>query len=700
MDLIVRLLGESASYAAAMKNATVDTNRFDQRLEELTRTMQRQQVASQLSTREAQVLAIADRGASVAAAEHALSVARELDSLDALAAAEQRVAKEKQQAAAVAARAAAEERADADRRFVMTQKAIDALQHERVAITQGTTAAKLYAIQQMDVSAQVKSTLSALTLRNEALAKSAAADRAAAAATRENEQWIAKTIQSHHLAARAYSESSINQKLHELATRGATDAQIDEVYAAIQVEQRNNQVTEALKRKQQAQQAATQATAAHTGGSKTNLFAIQALAFGLQDAAQVYGTTGLAGAISASANNLIFMTSLLNPHLAILTAVTVAVGQFAAVLGPAILGIENQKQATERLIHTQELQVAQQERTNQAIRDGNRALEEANSYQSAKSIVNNKESALRDLQEEQEQIQQVIIAQRQARDARQAIRDEEQRKLTLAGRAGTAVGLLGETVTQKEIEAFNQRIYDQQMKIFELSQKQVLVEKQLSEAKTKAATLDATERAAASRKEAADQVRQQNDDFVKSFKDRQEKADAERKKQMAARDSAKKAISGFSGRTRVEAQATKDDAKRQKLVNTLQARLQAIEQWKQAQLLTTQEVYQARVAAERAYWSQRRQLEQSIATRDAARTAADTTTKNQDRTRPETQTRAIDANSAEGYKAIFEATNGGENGTKALLVATEKNGKAIGQLVTLFEGYARNEGKKGVVRVK
>lgn len=682
-DLVVRLLGESAQYSATMARAESDTNRFDRQLESLTTTMQRQSEAKQFSSREAQVLAIADKGASVAAAEYALSVAKELDSLEALAAAEAKAAAAKDAAAATSRRIAEQQQATA-------QRTVTSLEQEKVLLTQGATAARVYAIQQTDLSERVKNVLISLTMRNAALAQSAAAEAKATAATAENQSWVAKTIQTEHQAARAYSESSIYLKLKEAAQRGATEAEIAEIHTAIMVQQRNDQVTEGYRRRTAAMSQATSATQSHSNSSRTNMLAIQALAFGLQDAAQVYGTTGLAGAISASANNLIFMTSLLSPHLAIVTAVGVAVGQFAVVLGPAIMGIKDQAKATEELIKQQTEQMKLQETINQQARSFNRAMEEAKDFDSSNSVLKQQESALRDVKEEQDQIQQVINDQRAKRDAR---------KFDMAFTVGDKTNI------QKEIDAYNKRIFDEQTKIVELSSKQLVLEQQVAKAKEKTAILDREKRAADSRQHARDQEQAMIQAEQKAYKEKAEADAAANKKFIADRKRALQEVRDFEKQlrdVRIDS-LSEDDAKRQKLVDELNQRLQDIQTWKQAQIVTYSEAAQARMAAERAFRVQALQLEDEFAQRNAKedKAAKDKAAKeakeaNKDLNKPLT---AIETNSTDSFKRIFDATNGGQGPMEGILKQELKNGRTLETLVTLYSN-AIDVMKKNVVKVK
>lgn len=618
MDLIVRLLGESASYAQAMARGAAETTKIDQQLERLTVTMQRQQVASQLSTREAQVLALADKGASTAAAEYAISVARELDSLDALAVAEAEAARARRQATQAAA---------------------------------------------------------------------------------ENAAWVQQTIQTSREAARVNQESSIYLKLKEAATRGATEAELNAIQAAFQLEQRNRQVSESLKQRTAAQERLNSTTNSGTGASKTNLFAIQALAFGIQDATQVYGTMGLAGAISASANNLIFMGSLLSPHLGIVIAVTVATGQLVQAMWPLITGLKNQKLATAELIKEQERQLELQTQINDRTRDFNRALEGARDFQSTKTVANDKEATIKSLQQEEAQILKSIELQRKQRDERLAIRNEERRMASWGGARAMDMGLVNETVTLKEIEGFNARIVEQQNKILEINVKRRQLEEQEKTARSQQSAQDVSRREFDSAKYARDQREKALDDEFKMIKQKEAEQEADRQNRMKERAKALTEVAGFTVKTSVEKQSKADGA-RQKLANTLAARLAALDEWKKAKVLSYQEAAAAKFDAQEAYLSQRKQLEERISA--ANKKKADAARKEMEKKSKPSRAdlKATSANSMEAFKAVFEATNGGGGPQEAILETNRAGNKIAKDMLKVFNDFIVEIKKVGPIKVK
>lgn len=616
-DLIVRLLGESAQYSATMATAEATANRFDRQLETLTSTMTRQAEAKQFSSREAAVLAIADKGASTASAEYALSVARQLDQLDQLAAAEARETAEKERARQATERAAT-----------------------------------------------------------------------------ENQNWIRQTISTEQQAAQRNQQSTASLKLKEAAQRGATDAETDAIFAALQLQQRNAQLTAAYEQRTAAIQRTTSASGAHSNAARTNMLAIQALAFGLQDAAQVYGTTGLAGAISASANNIIFMTSLLNPHLAIVTAVTVAVGQFAVVLGPAILGTKNQAQATEDLIKSQTRQAQVQTQINDLIRAGNRAMEEINDSGGATQILRRTESSLRDNQQEQAQIQETIHAELRARERRVAIRNEERRMMSVASRAAVDAGFVSETVSKQELAGYNARIIEQQQKLQELGAKELILQKQLEAAKREQAALGDRESQMEARRHAANQREEEFSTRLRINQEKREAADRAQKEFQAKRDDALQQLQQVQQQATplAENAAQEREQRRAQAADELAVRLRDVDTWKRAQILSYQEATAARLAAEQAFLNQTRQAEIDFQER-AAREKKQADAKAREEQKKERTTdrdisraqSAVETNSTEAFRAVFNATNGGDGPLTGIYKETLANGRRADVMVSVLQ---------------
>lgn len=695
MDLVVRLLGESASYTATMSRAMIETNKFDRRLENLTTTMQRQAVASQLSSREQQVLAIADQGATSAAAEYALAVARELDSLDALAAAERRATAEKQAAAAIA-------KAEADRRNATAMQIVASLQQEKLSITEGATAARLYAIEQTNLTRAQKDAVISLTQRNAALAKAAADERKAAQTTAENQAAVQRMIQASHQEARAYQEVAIVARLKEAALKGATQAELDEIATAYQVAQRNEQVAAAYKSRTEASRQATTATTAHGGASRNTTMAVQALAFGLQDAAQVYGTTGLAGAISASANNLIFFTSLVSPQLAIFTSLTVAVGQFAAVLGPSILGIQNKADRIKELIEQQRAWLDIQTKLNDQIRQGNRAMESAKDAGSAKNLREQRESSLRDNREEQRQIQEQVAKQRELREAlRQRVRDTQDNQNGW-GIIGNALGMTQQAEYLKQIEETNKAILEQETRRAELLQREALLQKQIEEAKANETQRDREKRQEDSNKFNREQRLKYSQDQAKAAKERAEQAKKDHAQRVADRKSALKQIQTFRPKVRRD-QMSRDNSKRQKIADEYAERMRLIEEWRKKNILTANEIGEAQHQARMAAQAKRLRLDSDItaAKRKKMAAANKKAMAAARRGRRSTgQNTAVNANSADAFKMIWDATNGGQGVQQAILKELQANGKATYRLINLYEDSINAIKQVGVVRGK
>lgn len=619
MDLVVRLLGESASYTATMARGTADAGKLDQRLETLTTTMQRQALASQASARERQVLAIADQGASASAAEYALSIARQLDQEEQLAQAEQRLA---------------------------TQRRLTAA---------------------------------------------------------ENQEWISKAIQASHQEARAYSEVAIVQRLKEAATRGATQAQLDEIATAYQVTQRNNQLAAAYRSRAEAARAAGNASNQAAGGFRNSTFAVQALAFGVQDAAQVYGTTGLAGAISASANNMIFFLSLINPTLGTLGALVVAGGQFAAILGPMALGLQNNAERTKQLVEEQKRQLEIQQRLNDMIRQGDRASEAVKDAEGAKGLREQRESTLRDNRQEQQQIQDQVARQRALRaQLQQNVRDTESNQ-TGFGIAANTLGLTQRSTFLAQIKALNETILEQENRRAELQQQELLLQRQVNEAKEKETRLTVQQNDEEFKRRSQERNQAFAEQQAKEAKDRQEAQQREFEQYQRERAEALKQANALVPEAQRD-QMSDIDAKRHKIAEEYAERMRRIDEWKRKQLLTDQEVFAAQTAAYQSAQAQQAKITQEEAERKkAAEKTAQKEREDQEKKLKATtsENRGVATNSQEALKAVWDATDGGKNGAQeAILQATQANGKKIDYLVQIYRESIKVIEKLGTVKSK
>lgn len=724
MDLVYRMITDVTQFAAGQRVAQREVAASDRGLDKLIGTMRQQQQVSEYSARQSAILALADKGATAAKVDYALQLAGEIDALERLQAAE---AEEAQQKAAASKAAAAE----ADRLSTARERQAQAgaqllsgLLAERVALQDGAAAAQVYAISKMEISRADKEAAIAILQSNAAISANAG-----------NQAWIEKEIQSRRVLTQtvninvndwhreavavgaltleeaalrnameqqthyaipmaASSRENTRQKtLQEAATRGATEAQLEEIQAGFRAIDKERQLAAALERRNASTRLLTQGTMGHTGASKSNLFAIQAAAFGLQDAAQVYGTTGLAGAISASANNLIFMTSILSPHLAIVTAVTVAVGQFAAVLGPTILGVGNAAKALEKQTEQNKALLKSQDDVNASMREFKQALAEADTYSEGKSLVKQKESKLADIAMQKDQVKaQIEELQAEATKAAQA-REKEMQSLTVGGHVATNLGIRPEMTSQAEVDAKQDAANAKLQEWNKLQQEQLRTEKELKEAKDKTAGLDAEKRQLDARKYAKEQREKlATEETNKEQKEREEAARASKK----GMEDLRKLERDLYGESLSE-----QEEKRQRIRDEFRERVNLISQQAKEERISGATAASLTIRAREAADNQLAQLDGKDADKQAkADKSALAARKAFERKSTKDDLQAVEANSSDGFKKVFEATSGQgfQDPLKDLVLLAKGDSKVFANLLQAAQAQLKETKKnKGVV---
>jgi len=487
----------------------------------------------------------------------------------------------------------------------------------------------------------------------------AAAIAAEAAATKDNAAWIQKTIAAEQARSHATKESAIHSTMKEMATRGATEGEVDAYYTAVQATQKENQLAEALDKKTAATKKATTATQGHGNSATRNMMAIQALAFGVQDAAQVYGTTGLAGAISASANNIIFMTSMISPQLAILSAVGVAAGQFAAILLPMAFNTKAAALEGERLNKALSEQIDQTLENAEAQRVFNRAMEEATDRGSAKSLVKQKVQEGRDIEAElqgrEKTLQQLMQRRKKIED--QAKSDTAQ--WTIAGAVGRGTGFL-DTPGKGELAGIDALIAKQQKELNSLTRKNVVNAAQQPLAQQNAAAADAEQRIAESEEY---RRKKQEEDRARETKWLEQKAAEEAK----AHDQFSKSRAALERETTMQL-LDEEQVKRMKIMDELAERQRSIYQWLEEGRINQQDAMGMDSRSQQAAFKSLQELDGKAKAKQAtdAATAFEKQLQkdkkifaNQSDGGGGNDLTAVEANSSDAFKRVFDATAGG-----------------------------------------
>lgn len=656
MDMIVRLLGQDSGYAATMNRASQSTWRVNASLDSMTSSMERQLGMSATTTRQTEILTLADRGAAGAKVDYALSLANQLDAVELLNASEAEQADR-----AAAAKAAAEQAAAAASRQADSElRLLQSLEQKNIELAQGALAAKRYEIATSGMSDEAKELALALLLESDALRKVNADEAQSAATVAANQKYVTDSIKTAERANATRGVSQIYLKLQEMAQRGATEAEIDAYYAAVQTTQKLDQAAAAYQRKTAAVQRSSTAMGGHSGASTRNLMAMQSLAFGIQDAAQVYGNTGLAGALSASANNLIFMTQMLNPQLALVTALAVAGAQFAAVLLPMAF---NSKAAAkeaeaynerlkEQIEYTKELAAAQREFLH--------ALEDVQDRQSGQNLQQRTKREGQDLDSEiKTQIRLIDDLERKQAEQHEREMNFRANHQSLLGQGMETVGLssvvgVGEQAgLEKELAAQRKGLAELEAKRRENMRQQPLADNAARNADIK-------------------QHEEESRQFAKEERERKQREDTELvgARWKAEREAHEKFVKDWKSLNEKTSQEAVDQDKvaKMKVMEELAQRQQQIATWLNEGRIDAYEAQRLTMNARQAAGRGLNEIDQKAA--ESARqeqltqleaTARDQKTALDQQSQKAPDLNAVEARSSEGVKAVFDALGGGSD---------------------------------------
>ena len=384
MDMVVRLLGDGKSFAGAMDSSRRNVGQLNSALDKLTAAMEAEASAGTQSSRQTQILALADKGASAAKVEYALALASQLDSQDELTAAMQRAAAEDQKAAAKeearkariegitaslerqlavvqqggakgvmldvsraggsyndAEKAAAIyneiKHAEATKRAAAEQDALAeridqmaaSLRLEQEALSSDAATIEYRRLRMQGASHEQAELVAGIVRETAALKEEAAAlDRQDEALTRANQAGV-DLVATVRREAATFNMTSSELREFTAAQNGASAAAIKN---AREIEFATGAAVRWDRQIQKQIQSQRQAQAAMGAGSKGQLAAIESIR-GLEDAVQGYTNNGLKGMIVASSNNLGQIGALIGKS----AGLYLMLGSTAALLGVSLL---------------------------------------------------------------------------------------------------------------------------------------------------------------------------------------------------------------------------------------------------------------------------------------------------------------------------------------------------------------------------
>lgn len=199
------------------------------------------------------------------------------------------------------------------------------LEAQRASMQENATVAAIYAAAEKGANAASVQYALSLERRIQQEKKLREARELEVAAENRRKSAIMQTIQMMEQQVRTYGMTSTQLAIYRLNEMGAT---ADELKHALALHQKIQALESSGTAYQQATVAAMQNMAATTRG----MMIAQQLSFAIEDAATQYGDQGLAGAIRASANNLVMVGMLMGGQ----TGIYVALASAALQLGMAL----------------------------------------------------------------------------------------------------------------------------------------------------------------------------------------------------------------------------------------------------------------------------------------------------------------------------------------------------------------------------
>lgn len=566
-----------------------------------------------------------------------------------------------------------------DRRREAALRMVQGLTSERIALKEGATAAAIYNVENSDLTRTQKDAAIALIERNALLRQEIQTEKDATAAMDRMGD------------AADQATAGLRQQAIALIG-GATAGRIYAIQSSDMTEfDKKRLITMTLVNAELQKQHGGMSAAAGK-----NLFAIQALAFGVQDFAQVVGNTGLAGGLSAAANNLIFMTSILSPHLAIVTAVGVAVAQLAAVLVPLAFNTENATKRLEEQMKRQREQIDLTLEQAKATADFNQQLRDADEMGSGRSLAkttsNNLESVEAEIAARKEAARKLGDEWAKAEDkVREAKRTESVGGAMAADagfrtREGEAEARFYKEESEKELKEIQK---------LEADAARLRKEKQIADRNS--TQRDNEKFAEESRKSQREKEKQENDQF-------------NRERDQAAKDEVAQQKAYVEERRKLERERHLEGLdevgqKKAKVLEALAAEQEMIARWEQQGRVSSVEAQGLRMSARGSAAGKLEEIDQKAA-EDAAKNNATEVDKQRRELAKQNQkapdNTAVETNSSEGFKRVFDAlglNNGGDDPQRQLIVLQKQGNGYMAKLVSLEEAARRQQpvitGKKG-----
>jgi len=217
---------------------------------------------------------------------------------------------------------------------------IEKMEMQGQHVEESSRRAAIFAAAQKGANSQTVAYALALDKQLEAAERLAASEAQAAQAEKIRRASIQQIVDGLREEYMTYGLTNTEIQVYKLQQMGASDATIQAARSLankLELMKQNdsaNKITAASNvLVASTERDSLQATMAASAAMTKKMMIVQSLAYGVEDAATVYGTSGLTGAVRASANNIVMAAMLINPKIGIYAAL----GSAAIQLGAAFM---------------------------------------------------------------------------------------------------------------------------------------------------------------------------------------------------------------------------------------------------------------------------------------------------------------------------------------------------------------------------
>lgn len=310
-DLVTTLVMDTARYSEGANRVSGDTRNASRDVQKLITDLERQRDALQGGATQLDLMALADRGASVASIEYVASLRAEVSQLQL-----------DQQAVQEAAEAKRLLQRDVD-------KLIADLERQRTALVGNVDSTELWDLASRGASDAVLRHIAALKQEVQTLQQAKETQETANKETSRAKQLSDDLVQSLQREISNWGMTANQIRIYEAAQNGANREAIEAAYVLERQARQQRQLDHAIQTQIQSQQAIT---AANAGSGRGTMVLTESIR-GLEDAVAGYTNNGLKGMLQATTNNITQIGALVGGNAGLI----LSIGSIAALIGVSLV---------------------------------------------------------------------------------------------------------------------------------------------------------------------------------------------------------------------------------------------------------------------------------------------------------------------------------------------------------------------------